>query len=63
MGQWKEFDHTADVGIEVYGKSLEDLFQTGGEAFAELTTNPKTIKSNKSVKIKIKEDELEFLMN
>ena len=49
MGQWKEFDHTADVGIEVYGKSLEDLFQTGGEAFAELTTNPKTIKGSKSV--------------
>lgn len=61
MGQWKEFTHTADVGIEVYGKSLDDLFQTGGEAFAELTTDPKTIKTNKSVKITIKEDELEFL--
>jgi SHS2 domain-containing protein len=61
MGQWKEFDHTADVGIEVYGKSLEDLFQTAGEAFAELTTDPRTIKTNKSQKIKIKEDELDFL--
>ena len=61
MGQWKEFTHTADVGIEVYGKTLEDLFQTGGEAFAELTTNPNTIKSNKSQKIRINEDEMDFL--
>ena len=61
MGQWKEFTHTADVGIEVYGKTLEDLFKTGGEAFAELSTDPKTIKTNKTVKITIKEDELEFL--
>jgi SHS2 domain-containing protein len=61
MGQWKEISHTADVGIEVFGRSLEDLFQTGGEAFAELTTDPKTIKSNKSQKIRINEDDLEFL--
>jgi SHS2 domain-containing protein len=43
MGHWKEYDTTADTGLEVFGDSLEDLFITAALAFTEMSTNPKSL--------------------
>jgi SHS2 domain-containing protein len=53
MGTWREYDTTADTGIEVEGKSPEDVFVTAGHAFAALTTNPTTIKMTERHEIQI----------
>ncbi len=31
-------DHTADLGIEVHGSTLPELFSSGGDAFTDLLT-------------------------
>lgn len=43
MGRWKEFDTTADTGLEVWADSYVDLLITAGLAFTEMTTDPKTL--------------------
>ena len=43
MGTWKEYDTTADTGLEVFGCSREDLFATAAFAFTEMSTNPKSL--------------------
>jgi len=36
MGTFRSFDHTADVGLEVHGESLEDLLATAARAVFSL---------------------------
>lgn len=44
MGEWREYDTTADTGLEVWGNNLPDLFATAGLAFTSLTTDIDTLK-------------------
>ena len=53
MGEWREFDTTADTGIEVWGNNVNDLFVTAGKAFTMMTTNPETIRLDCSRRINI----------
>jgi SHS2 domain-containing protein len=53
MGEWREFDTTADTGIEVWGNDFNDLLATAGRAFTEMTTNPSTIKLDCSRRLEI----------
>lgn len=36
---FKIFDHTADIGLELHGKTLKDLFVTAGQAVVMLTVD------------------------
>lgn len=36
MGEFEEFDHSGDVGIEVRAESMEDLFATAARALMHL---------------------------
>ena len=50
MLRYKEFEHTADVGVEIYGSTLEDLFKNAGYTFFDVivdatTISPKTTRS------------------
>jgi SHS2 domain-containing protein len=38
-------DHTADIGVEVEGESLPDLFAAAGAALAELLYDPATVEA------------------
>ena len=62
MGRWNEFDTTADTGIFVEGDSPEDIFITAGLAFAEMTTDPKTIKMTERREIYVDGDENDLLL-
>ena len=53
MGEWREFDTTADTGIEVWGNDINDLFATAGKAFTTMTTDPDTIELDCSRHIEI----------
>jgi SHS2 domain-containing protein len=41
--KFRFIDHTADIGVVVYGKSLTELFQNAAESFFSVVTEPKTI--------------------
>lgn len=62
MGTWREYDTTADTGIEVEGKSPEDVFVTAGHAFAALTTNPTTIKMTERHEIRVSDVDNDLLL-
>jgi SHS2 domain-containing protein len=36
MSNYKLFDHTADIGVEVSGRTSKELFVNAPEAFASL---------------------------
>jgi len=36
-------DHTGDIGVVIFGKSLPELFQHAAESFFFIVTEPKTI--------------------
>ncbi len=43
MQRYKEIEHTADIGVEVYGHTLEELFQNAGYAFFDIIVDITTI--------------------
>ena len=56
------FDHTSDLGIEVIGDSLPDLFANSATALFSQIVDIKTIREIKSYKFKLKNDDLELLL-
>ena len=50
MITYRTFDHTADLGIEVYGRTQEELFVHAGEALADLLADRKG-KADRTVRI------------
>jgi len=54
-------NHTADIGIEVYGDTIEDLFLNSAEGLYEIT-GLQYDGEEKSLEIKIKGDEIEELL-
>ncbi len=57
---YKYIDHTADLGIEVYGKTLEDLFKNIGKAIFE-TQISGHLETKKEKKIELTSESLEDL--
>ncbi len=55
-------DHTADIGLIVYGQNLKRLFENAGEAFFHLLTDLKRVRPKEERKIELKGESLERLM-
>lgn len=55
-------DHTADIGLIVYGEDLETLFQNAGEAFFNLVTDLKKVRPREERRIDLPAEPLERLM-
>jgi len=62
MKRFEVLDHTADIGIIVYGEDLKGLFENAGEAFFHLITDMKRVRRRVERKIEIKGESLERLM-
>jgi SHS2 domain-containing protein len=62
MKRFEILDHTADIGIVVYGEDLKSLFQNAGEAFFHLITDLKKVRLRTEREIKIGAESLERLM-
>jgi len=62
MRRFKILDHTADIGLIVYGESLQALFENAGEAFFHLITDLKKVRSRIERRIEIRKESLERLM-
>ena len=65
MGRGKKFrilDHTADLGILVYGKDVEELFSNAGEAFFDIITDLQRVSESTERIIRVEGPNLEDLM-
>ena len=62
MKKYKLIDHTADLGIEVYGKDLKELFQNAAEALFEIICDLSKVSESIEKKISVDGEGLEQLM-
>jgi len=62
MKRFEILDHTADIGLIVYGESLKTLFENAGEAFFHLITDLKKVRRRTERRIEIGKEDLERLM-
>ena len=53
--RFKEIEHTADVGIIAYGKTLEELFENAACGMLHISYGNLSIDANLSLKIDIEE--------
>ena len=59
---YKIFNHTADVGIEIYGDDLHQLFINAGLALFDLITDIRTINAATSLPLTVEGTDREDLM-
>jgi SHS2 domain-containing protein len=62
MQKYKFIDHTGDLGIQVFGENLPELFRHAGEAFFHIITERKKVRKSMSRKITVNADGLEDLL-
>ena len=62
MKRFEVLDHTADIGLIVYGEDLKTLFENAGEAFFHLITDMKRVRRRVQRRIEIGKESLERLM-
>jgi len=62
MKRFEVLEHTADIGLIVYGEDLQALFENAGEAFFHLMTDLKKVRPRTERRIEIGKENLERLM-
>jgi SHS2 domain-containing protein len=60
--KFRLLDHTADLGVLVYGEDLEELFGNAGEAFFNIITDLQSVRENTERIIRVESPNLEDLM-
>ncbi|MEW6170759.1 MAG: archease [Candidatus Omnitrophota bacterium] len=61
MPKYKLISHTADMGLEIFGKNYKELFTNAAFGFSSLITDLKKIKPVKIHKINLKAQNIEEL--
>lgn len=58
-------EHEADIGLEIYGRNLSELFMHGGNALFSLITDPHTVEPRltKTIMVDIEEGTLVVFLN
>ena len=62
MKRFEILDHTADIGLVIYGENLKALFENAGEAFFHLITDLRKVRRRTERRINIGGESLERLM-
>lgn len=62
MKKFEPFEHTADVGLKIYGKDLKDLFINAAIGLFSFITDLKKVKPRTKIKISLKEENQEELL-
>lgn len=61
-GGYETFEHTADVGLKVWGASLKELFEQAAAGFIDVMLDPRTVRPERSVSIAATGEEPEELL-
>jgi SHS2 domain-containing protein len=62
MKRFEVLDHTADIGLAIYGENLKALFENAGEAFFHLITDLKKVRRRVERRIEIGGESLDRLL-
>jgi SHS2 domain-containing protein len=62
MKRFEILDHTADIGLVIYGENLKALFENAGEAFFRLITDLRKVRRRVERRINIGGESLDRLM-
>ncbi len=62
MLRYKEFEHTADVGVEIYGNTREELFENAGYALFDTIADTTTITPQITRSVHVIGDDIESLL-
>lgn len=62
MEKYSFFDHTGDLGLNIFGKTLPALFRHAGEAITQIITDVKTVQLRETKIISLRADRIEDLM-
>lgn len=62
MHKFVQIGHTADIGLNVYGKNLEELFENSSLGMFSLLTDIKKISANRKVNVKVNAPDIETLL-
>jgi protein archease len=62
MKTYEPIDHTADLGLWIYGSDSRDLFRHAGEAFTDLISETKKIRPTERRDIEVRGDSLEEML-
>ncbi len=61
-GHCETFEHTADVGLQGRADSLGELFEAMGEGLAEVICPRRSVKKQKTLKIRTESENVEALL-
>ena len=59
---YKPVDHTADIGLYIWGVNMESLLTAGFKGLIGITSALKNLNGNESIKLKISSDDRESLL-
>lgn len=62
MSSYEVFEHTADVGLHAYGRTLPDLFAHAAEGMESLMVSPEQVESRESRDIGVEGHDLVSLL-
>jgi SHS2 domain-containing protein len=62
MVRYKLLDHTADIGIIAYGKTLSELFENAALGMFEIITSLEKVKILQEEEIKVESESIEELL-
>jgi SHS2 domain-containing protein len=53
MSKYRIFDHTADLGVEIYGKTVQELYANAAYAVFDITTDLRRVNALESREISV----------
>lgn len=62
MKKYEFFDHTADLGLRVYGSSLAGLFENAGFALFDVLTDVSRVEPRQNLRFNLQRDNAEELL-
>ncbi len=62
MKRFEVLDHTADIGLAIYGEDLKTLFEHAGEGFFHIITDLKRVKPRVEKRVELSGESLDRLM-
>ncbi len=60
--RYEVLDHTADIGLIIYGEDLVSLFENAGEGFFDLITDLSAVKARTERRIELRGEAIERLL-
>jgi SHS2 domain-containing protein len=59
---YRDLDHTADIGVEVYGRTLPELFENCARALFDHLADTRAVQERKTVAVAVAAPDLETLL-